>query len=404
MAIFYYKAINETGATVSGTLEAESADAASSQLIEQGYIPARVSLRHEGSRLDREGFRMRFIRIKSGELILFTKQLRTMLRAGIPIVNIFQTLEAQTENPLLKKTVTSIGEDIINGESLYHSFRRHPRVFSELYCSMIRSGESSGALPEVLDRLSYILEHEEKVRSEVKGAMFYPVIVLLFLAVAFFILLTFVIPKFAVLFQSAGIDLPLPTRIAITLQEFIWSYWPYLAGGLILGLILLGRYLKTPQGKLLRDTYLLKAPVIGGLLNKSAMSRFTSIFAILQSSGVSVMESFQILTNTIGNTAIARELAGLRDRLEEGHGISGPLRAGRYFPPMVVNMIAIGEESGNLDEMLQEISAHYDYEVEYATQRLSEAIGPILTIGLAAIIGFFAFSIFLPMWDMVQTI
>ncbi|MFP3983837.1 MAG: type II secretion system F family protein [Desulfurivibrionaceae bacterium] len=404
MTTFSYKAIDETGTRVTGTMEAKSWEEVSDRLVGQGYIPFKVKVKKAALPFSWEELSLKFTRIKTRELILFTKQLQTMMRAGIPIVQIFQTMEVQTENPLLKKTIARIREDIVNGESLYNSFRKYPRIFSELYCSMIRSGETAGSLPEVLERLSYILEHEDKVRSEVKGAMFYPVIVILFLALAFFILLTFVIPKFATLFQSAGVTLPLPTRIAIALQEFIWGYWFFLASGLIMGLILLVRFFKTDRGKLLRDTYLLKAPIIGGLLQKTAMSRFSSIFAILQTSGVSILESFQILTNTIGNTAIAKEFAELRDKLEEGQGISGPLQATHYFPPMVINMVAIGEESGNLDEMLQEISSHYDYEVEYATQRLSEAIGPILTIGLAAIIGFFAFSIFLPMWNMIQTI
>jgi len=404
MPTFSYKAINEVGVTLTGTMEAESPDQANASLMERGYIPVRVREERAAGSVKWEELSLMFASISTAELILFTKQFRTMLRAGIPILTLLQTMELQSDNPLLKKTVARVAEDIKGGASLHEALRKHPKVCSPLYCSMVRSGETAGALPDVLERLTYILEHEHKVKSDVKAAMFYPLIVICFLSVAFIVLLTFVIPKFADIFLQAGIDLPLPTRICIAMYNFLANYWHFLSGGLALAAVLLWRYFKTDPGKLARDTWLLKIPLIGKLMVKGAMSRFASIFAILQASGVSVLESIQILINTIGNAAIAREFTKIREKLEEGRGIAGPLKAARYFPPMVINMIAIGEESGNLDEMLREISNHYDYEVEYATKQLSDALGPILTLALAGVVGFFALAIFLPMWDLTKMV
>jgi len=404
MPKFSYTAITETGTTITGDLDADSIEAARTILSTRGYIPAEVSELGAASTGGREGFLARLTPIKAPELILFTKQFRTMFRAGVPIVNLLQVLESQTENPKLRNILATMSKEIKEGTSLHDAFSRHPNAFPDLYCSMVRAGEASGALPDVLERLSYIIEHEHKIRADIKAALRYPMIVVCFLFVAFLILLTFVIPKFATIFLSAGIVLPLPTKVCIFLYEFLKTYWYFLIGGLAAMVIFFSYYLKTDQGKLTRDTVMMRIPVIGPLLIKTAMSRFASIFAILQASGVAVLDSMKILTDTINNAAIAREFDRLHHLLEEGRGISGPLKTARYFTPMVINMVAIGEESGNLDEMLREVSVHYDTEVEYAMGKLSEAIGPILMIGLAAMVGFFALAIFLPMWDLTKMV
>lgn len=295
-------------------------------------------------------------------------------------------------------------QDVSEGSSLHDAFRRYPRIFSPLYCSMVRAGEASGALPEVLQRLIHILEHEHKMKSDIRSALQYPLIVLSFLVVSFFVLLTYVIPKFSVIFSRAGLELPLLTRICIVMYNFLVNYWIIIVAvvlALIIGLI---SYLRTDKGRLTRDTLLLKLPLIGPLFNKAAMSRFASIFSILQSSGVDVLECMQILTGTINNEAIAREFRQITERLEEGRGISVPLRQSKYFTPIVINMVAIGEESGNLEEMLNDVSSHYDDELVYAMKRLSDSIGPMMTIGLAAVIGFFALAIYMPMWDLTKMV
>ncbi|HUT44050.1 MAG TPA: type II secretion system F family protein, partial [Desulfobacterales bacterium] len=260
------------------------------------------------------------------------------------------------------------------------------------------------ALPEILDRLTYIIEHEYKVKSDIKSALQYPIIVVSFLVIAFFVLLTFVIPKFVNIFAGAGLKLPLPTKICMALYQFMANYWLLIIGGIFIFAALLVLFLRTKQGQFLKDSLLIKVPIVGQLLLKAAISRFASIFAILHSSGVDILDSMDILTGTIGNAAISHELEGIKNRLEEGRGIAGPLMAAKYFTPMVINMVAIGEETGNLQDMLQEAASHYDTEVEYSMKKMSEAIGPMLTVGLAAVIGFFALAIFLPMWDLTTMV
>jgi type II secretory pathway component PulF len=403
MAKFTYQAIDEIGKTVSGVIEADSPAAVSNILADRGFIPSRITRRGEVSGPSAwDSIRGMLTKVKAADLILFTKQFRTMTKAGVPMLALLEVLEEQTENQSLKRIAGLMHQDIEEGTSLYDAFRKHPRVFSPLYCSMLQAGEASGALPEVLDRLTYIIEHENKIRSDVKSALQYPMIVIFFLAIAFFVLLTFVIPKFVPIFNKANIALPIPTKISILLYQFLSNYWYVILAGVAAVALILAYYLKTEQGRYVRDTVYMKLPIIGPLFIKAAMSRFASIFAILQSSGVAVLESLRILSGTIGNSAISREFELIGEKLEEGRGISDPLKSARYFTPIVVNMVAIGEESGNLAEMLSDISEHYDSELEYAMTKLSEAIGPILTVGLAGVVGFFALSIFLPMWDLTK--
>ena len=401
MPKFSYQAITDSGTKISGMIEAESQESASSILASRGYIPTRVKAEQPGL----GSFQMSKIRellapIKAPELILFTKQFKTMFSAGVAMISLLEILEAQTENPRLRRVLNKMHQDIKEGASLYDAFKRHPKVFSALYCSMIKAGETAGALPEVLDRLTYIIEHEHRVKSDIKSALTYPTIVVVFLFSAFLILITQVIPKFANIFKGAGLTLPLPTQICIFIYEFLSSYWYLIIAGVVVTGVFLFYYLKTEQGKYVRDTILMQIPLIGPLFVKSAVSRFASIFSILQASGVDVLDTMDILAGTIGNAAIGRELEGIKGRLAEGRGIAGPLSEASYFTPMLINMVAIGEESGNLENMLKDVAAHYDTEVEYSMKKLSEAIGPLLTVGLAAVVGFFALAIFLPMWDL----
>lgn len=398
MPRFTYQAITETGAVTRGEIDADSIDGASSLLASRGYIPTQVQERR--SVLPSISLSSILAPVKTAELILFTKQFKTLIRSGVPMLTIMQVLEDQTENRRLKAILSSIHQDIREGASLYHAFRRHPRVFSPLYCSMLRAGETSGALPEILDRLVYVIEHEHKVKSDIKSALTYPIIVLSFLFVAFFILLVGVIPRFVNVFKSAGLSLPLPTRICLGLYGLIVQYWYVLLVAAVVIAVVLFLYNRTDQGRYVRHSLMLRLPLVGKLFQKAAVSRFASIFSILQSSGVDILDAMDILSETIGNEAISRQLRGIKDRLREGRGISGPLRQAKYFTPMLVNMIAVGEESGNLDTLLRDVAAHYDTELEYATKKLSDAIAPILTISLAAVVGFFALAIFLPMWDL----
>ncbi len=405
MPKFSYEAINETGASISGVIDAESLDAARTLLLSRGYIPSRVTGASERGALfgiSWESAQQRFSGVSMQELILFTKQFRTMFLAGVPIMRLLEVLEAQVTNPKLRRIVSEITQDVREGSPLSDALAKHPKTFNTLYRSMIKAGEASGTIPEVLQRLIYILEHEYKIKSDVKSALQYPIIVVVALGIAFFVLLNYVIPRFVGIFARVGVDLPWPTRVSLMLHRALTDYWFVTLGLLVAIGAGAAYYLRTDQGRFVRDAFLLRIPLLGPLFMKAAMSRFASIFSILQSSGVPVMNSLQILSGTIGNTAIAREFDQVRDRVEEGRGISGPLSTARYFTPMVIQMVAIGEESGQLDEMLQAVSVHYDDEVAFAVKRLSDAIGPVLVVGLAFVVGFFALAVFLPMWDLTK--
>jgi type IV pilus assembly protein PilC len=403
MPIFHYKAINQSGHTVTGELEADTVESAGSQLAARGLIPDRVAEKNVGGGLSGR-LQNALTPVRPLDLILFTKQFRTMVKAGVPIVHLLQVLENQTENPSLQRIIAKMASDIQAGAGLNESFRKHPGVFSYLYCSMIAAGEKSGALVAVLDRLIYIIEHENKVKDDIKAALRYPMFVLLFLCVAFVVLLTVVIPRFVTIFSNAGLDLPLPTRVCLGLYQFMAGNWILI----LLAAVGIGGFLafytRTSGGRLVRDALMLRLPLMGQVFQKAAMSRFGSIFSILQSSGVSVLESMDILGGTIGNTAISRQLTRIRDLMAEGQGISVPLKSSKFFSPMVVHMVAVGEETGNLDELMKEMSDHYDAEVSFAMKKLSDSIGPILTIALAAMVGFFALAIFLPMWDLTKLV
>lgn len=405
MPSFAYKAINQSGASVSGVIEADTIEMAELLLNNQGFIPSKVQEEKAGGfdTLVKE-ISLRLTPVKPEEIILMTRQFRTMLVAGLSMMQLLDILQNQVQNARLKNMLAAISFDIRSGNSLTDAFRKHEKILSPLYVNMIHAGESSGTLTEVLERLIYLLEHEHKVQSDIKGALQYPKIVLGALAIAFFVLLTFVIPTFVGIFASAGLELPLPTKIALGLYTVLSNYWYLILLVVVVAIVAYRRYVKTRSGRLVRDRFLLKLPLIGPLTQKAAMSRFSSIFSILQASGISVLVSLDVLMGTIGNSAVAKEFGKIKALLEEGRGLSSPLRSAKYFTPMVVDMVAVGEETGALDEMLHQVSVHYDQEIEYAVKKLSTALGPILIVGLAAVVGFFALAIFLPMWDMTKMV
>jgi type IV pilus assembly protein PilC len=402
MPKYIYEAINENGDTASGTLEVESVEVANSILISRNLIPSKIK---EQSKPGDNHWLQAILgtgTVKVMDLIMFTKQFHSMLVAGIPILRILSILEDQTESKSLKITISKIIQDINQGLSLSDALDKYPKIFSRLYCDMIKAGEISGSVPIVLDRLIYIIEHEAKVKSDIKSAFRYPLIVLIALGGAFIVLLTFVIPQFASVFSHAGITLPWPTKFAMLLYIFLSHYWYLIIGAIVITVFGMISYFKTRNGKFVRDSFLLEMPIVGPVFKKAALSRFASIFAILQTSGVPIMQSLTILSATMGNEALTRSFDHIRERIKEGAGISAPLKSAKYFTPMIVDMVAIGEESGNIDDMMRAVAKHYDDEVEYAIKGLSDALGPILIVGLAAIVGFFALAIFMPMWDLTQ--
>jgi len=404
MPKFNYQGIDASGDPVTGELQADSRRSVARMLMERGYIPTIIEQKgglYLRDRVWKPDFQRLMNPIKPRDLILFTKQLRTLVKANVPMLDILKILEEQTENLYFRNIVKSISRSIKEeGRTLYYAFEKHPHVFSQLYCSIVQAGERSGALESVLDRLTYILEHEYQMRSDFKAALRYPLFVLFFLGISFFVLLFFVIPKFVAIFTARGLSLPLPTRVTIFVYDFIIGYWPFIlvAGGLFLFAIAISA--NSRRGKFMLDSFIIRLPIAGPLVIKMAMARFSSIFSVLQYSGVRVLESFSILAGTMGNSVIATEFERFKREIEHGKSIASQLAATRYFPPLVVNMIAVGEKTERLDEMLLDVSKHYDEEVEYAIKELNESIGPLLTIGMAFVIGFFALAIFLPIWEM----
>ena len=402
MPKFIYQAINENGDTVPGILDAESIEAANFMLISRNLIPSKIKAQNKpGDNSWLKAILGTGI-VKVMDLIMFTKQFHSMMVAGIPLLRILSILNDQTESRGLKDAISIIIQDINQGSSLSDALDKHPKIFSRLYCDMIKAGEMSGNVPIVLDRLIYIIEHEAKVKADIKSAFRYPLIVVVALGLAFIILLTFVIPQFAYSFSHAGITLPCPTKFDMLLYSFLSNYCYLIIAVILLIIFIMISYFKTSNGKFVRDSFLLELPIVGPVYKKAALSRFASIFAILQTSGVPIMQSLTILSATMGNEALTRSFDHIRERIKEGAGISAPLKSAKYFTPMMVDMVAIGEESGNIDEMMRAVARHYDDEVEYAIKGLSDAIGPILIVSLAAIVGFFALAIFMPMWDLTK--
>lgn len=387
----------------SGRLTADTLDEAMGQIADLNLVPIDLQRDGGGSGSVFTRLKTHYLTVPASDLIVFTKQLVTMVRVGIPMTQAFAILKDQTVQPRLRRLAGVIRDDIEAGSSLSAAAGKHSKVFSPLFCSMIEAGEASGTLPEVLDRLLYLIEHEAQVKAEIKTAMRYPFIVVGVLGVAFLVMVGFVIPRFVSFFAKEGLNLPLPTRICITMSEILTGYGIWIALGTIGSGLLFHRYFnRTDRGRLIRDRSLLAIPLIGPVLVKAAMSRFASIFAILQSSGILVLDSLRILTETVGNAAISAEFVKVRELLEEGHGIAGPLSSSSYFPPMLVNMVKIGEESGRLDEMLRHVSEHYDVEISYTIKKMTDAIGPILIISLTVVVGFFALAIYMPMWELTQ--
>ena len=407
MTQYAYSAVSGSGRMINGGLDAESLDQANKTLGERGL--STVTLREDKNKPTTEGQRAYSARMPMGsvsaeELILITKQLATMLRAGIPMLRVFDVLESQSETPKLKAICADIGLSIRGGSPLHRALRRHPHVFSPLYCGMVMAGETSGALPQVLQRLIYVISHEHKVKTEVRSVMQYPILVLVCLIAAFILLIVYVVPRFAAVYTRSAIELPWPTRACMFMSDLFRNQAGWLIGGMALLVLAYYAAMRTPQGRYARDYLFLHLPLIGPLMIKAALSRLSSIFAILQATGVGILDSLTILKQTIGNAALGRELGKVQTELEAGRGIARPLSTAKYFTPLFINMVAVGEEAGNLDEMLNEISLHYDAEVEFATRRLTTAMGPILIVCLAAMVGFFALAVYLPMWDLARMV
>ncbi|MDP8234818.1 MAG: type II secretion system F family protein [Candidatus Erginobacter occultus] len=404
MPSFRYKARSESGKSVSGTLDAPSREMVMSHLEEMGYTPISVNQETTGAAKSGGGLFTRFEKVKGKDLVMITRQMHSLIRAGIPILSSLTILQKQTESPSLKKALASISEQISGGASFSDALRRFPRIFSDLYINTVLAGETGGSLPEVLDRLASLLEAEQETRKAVKSAVRYPIIALVVMVVAFFILNVMVVPQFANIYGRIGIDLPLPTRLMMASSKFINTYYYLVLGGLAAGIVGFIRFKRSKYGHYQVDKLKLKLPIFGPLFNKLAMYRFTKMLATLERSGVPILKIIEIVSLTVGNDVIGEELLGIREEVRDGKGISTSLLKRPIFPPMVGSMLSVGEETGQLNEMAESIAYYYDQEIKYTVATLTDLIEPILTVVIAVGVLGFALAIFLPMWDMISVL
>lgn len=400
MGTYKYRARDERGSLITGVMDADNQRAVYIQLDGMGLLPVSVS-QDEKSSSSFKNIINRFQHIKTEDLIFFTRQLHTIVKAGIPLISGLKALEEQTSMVLMKNTIKEVYQDIDRGVGFSDALAKHNKVFPEIYISMVRAGEMGGVLDDVLERLAGLLEFQMKTKEMLKSAMRYPVMVISAITAAFFILVFFVIPKFADIFKNSKMELPLPTKIMLLINDAVQSYGVFIIAAIIMAVVGIIMYKKSNNGKLAWDKYKLKVPLIGQIFLKISMSRFAYMFENLIKAGVPIMRTLEIVAKTVGNEYIALKILEIGTKIEKGRGISKPLKDSGIFPPLVIHLVSTGEETGSLEEMLREVSSHYDRETTYSISRLSAWIEPILTTGLAVMVLFLALAVFMPWWNMM---
>jgi type IV pilus assembly protein PilC len=342
--------------------------------------------------------------VKLRELVLFSRQFATMIDAGLSVVKCLDILQQQCKDPKLKDVIGQTKHDVASGASLTDALGKHPRVFSSLYVNMIRSAEAGGILDKVLDRLATFLEKEQEMRGKIKSAMMYPSVVLMFAGLMLLALLIGVLPKFKTIFESMNLELPFATRALLGFSGFVTNFW-YIFLAMVAGAaVAYNLYARTERGHYQIDLIKLRLPVMGDLITKTAISRFARTFGTLIASGVPVLRALEIVAETAGNVVIAQTIGQTRASVKEGEKISTPLLGSKIFPVMVVQMIAVGEETGRLDSMLVKVSDFYDQEVDATLKGLTSLIEPVMIVGLGAIVGFIAVSVISPIYQLVGSI
>jgi type IV pilus assembly protein PilC len=397
MPQFTYTARSTTGELKSATIDAPNRDEVIKQLKQQRLNVVKID---EGSATKKK----RGGRIKMRDIVIFTRQFSTMINAGLPLVQALDILATQSENPALKDVTRQVVFDVESGNTVADALRKHPAAFTDLYVNMVAAGEAGGILDTILMRLAVFMEKNDALIRKVKGAMIYPSVIMSVAAIAITVLLVFVIPTFQTMFASAGIALPLPTRIVIGMSHALKSYWYMVLGGIIAIVITIKRYYRTPNGKLTIDKLLLKMPVLGDVLRKSAVSRFTRTLGTLISSGVSILDGLEITAKTSGNRVIQDAIMESRSSIAGGDTIAAPLKKSAVFPPMVISMIAVGEQTGGLDEMLTKIADFYDEEVDAAVSGLLALMEPVMIVFLGVVVGGMVVAMYLPIFDMVNAV
>ncbi|MFZ5876399.1 MAG: type II secretion system F family protein [Nitrospirota bacterium] len=403
MARFRYKARDKSGDVMTGVLESSGRDAAAMQINQLGYFPVRIE--------EANGWDWREASARVGEWltqvtpqdkIIMTRQMATLIDAGLSFVAVFDALIEQTNNPRLRTVLVQVRRDVEGGMLFSAALAKHPAVFEELYVNMVKAGEEAGVLDEMLDRLAFLAERDMDTRQRINAATRYPVIVMVALAVAFGILVTFVIPQFSKLYANVRVALPLPTRMMIGLNSVIHSFGALLLGVAVAGVFAFRAYVGTPVGRMWWDSLKLRVPIFGPLFLKSALSRFARTFGTLSRCGFPALQALDIVGRTVGNAAVSRVVGAIQDGARQGRGLVHPMKASRLFPAGVVQMVAIGEETGQLETMLMKVSEYYDREVDYSIKNLSTALEPFLLLIIGGAVLFLALAIFLPWWNLIH--
>ncbi|MEW6132898.1 MAG: type II secretion system F family protein [Pseudomonadota bacterium] len=406
MAFFAYKARNARGELIQGVLEGADSNAIAEHLFRSGLTPIEIKPGQQPV-VGRDGRWLTHLRgekVQPIDVQLFSRQMYTLLRAGVPIMRALAGLQESATNPSFARLLKDMRDSLDAGRELSAAMRRHPHVFDNFYISMVRVGETTGRLEEVFLRLFDHLEFEREMRNRVATALRYPVFVILTMVAALAVINFLVIPAFAKVYAGFGVELPLMTRILITASELTIKFWPLLLALVVGGLLVFRIYIATHAGRYRWDRIKLRLPIMGKILLKSALSRFARSFALASKSGVPVVQGLNVVAQTVDNAYIESRVEQIRDGVERGESILRTAMTTHVFTPVVLQMIAVGEESGELDTLMEEVADMYEREVDYELKTLSSQIEPILIVGLGIVVLILALGVFLPIWDLGKII
>lgn len=396
MATYRYIALTQLGEQIKGTYSAENSEEVISMLRENSYYPVEVDLVDESKNIDFSFFK----KVKTKDISIFCRQFYTMLNAGITLMECLDILKVQTENKNLRKTIASVYEELQKGSTFYEALKKYNNIFPDLFINMVKAGEASGNLDVIMERMSVHYEKENKVKNQVQSAMVYPILISIVSIIVVLLLLTFVMPMFVGMFEGSGAQLPLPTRILLSISNALKKFWYIFLGLLALIVYATKVYFSTSSGRLILDRFKLSIPIIKNSTRKVLTSRFTRTLSTLLSSGVPLMEALDIVSNVVGNIIVSNGLKSAKDDLRQGHDLSTPIKKIGVFSPMVISMIRIGEESGTLDEILDKTADFFDEEVETSLKKLTTLLEPLMIIIMAIVIGAIVIAMILPMFDM----
>jgi type IV pilus assembly protein PilC len=400
MATYTWQGKTKQGEVKKGELVADNPAVAALQLRKMGIIPGRIQQKKE------EAVKKLAVRKKVPRklVVVFTRQFATMINAGLPLVQCLNILAMQQENPAFANVITKVKGDVESGEALNEALKKHPRIFDELYTNLVQAGETGGILDLILNRLASYIEKSEKLRKKVRGAMIYPAVVTSVAVVVTAVILLFVIPVFEKMFSEVGQSLPGPTQFVINLSRFVSHNILYMIIGMAVLIYLFRRFYRTEKGKYLFDDLFLKMPLFGLLLKKVAVAKFTRTFGTMISSGVPILEAMDIVAKSAGNKVVEKAIYKARGSIAEGRTISEPLAESKVFPPMVTQMIGVGEASGELDTMLNKIADFYDDDVDAAISNLTSMMEPVMMVVLGGVVGGLVISMYLPIFKMGEAI